>query len=203
MEIPMRSPLSGLSALLVLAALTAPAPAYAQTELIPLDRVRQLYVAGEPRDAARTLGAVSAEFRQEIGRCKDPEIGAKLIELEPRIDALVSRLGNGRVANERELTEEFAVIDQLLAENHLQLAELGWSLRRFGNVDAMGRDLDLAARYAERSARWAHRPLDAEARSAIDAARATAARIIATPAQPPADTERSLEALSTVVKRQP
>jgi hypothetical protein len=199
----MLRPRSRILALLVLAALAAPATAIAQTELIPLDRVRQLYVAGQPRDAARTLGAVSAEFRQEIGRCKDPEIGAKLIELEPRIDALVSRLGNGRVASERELTEEFAVIDQLLAENHLQLAELGWSLRRFGNVDAAGRDLDLAARYAERSARWAHRPLDASARSAIDAARATAAKLIATPAQPPSDTERSLAELGKVVKPTP
>jgi len=199
----MLRPRSGIFALLTLAALVAPAAAIAQTEIIPLDRVRQLYVDGQPRDAARALGTVSASFRQEIGRCKDPEIGAKLIELEPRIDALVARLGNGRVANERELTEEFATIDQLLAENHLQLAELGWSLRRFGNVDAVGRDLDLAARYAERSARWAHRSLDAGARTAIDAARATAAKLIATPAQPPADTERSLAALSRVVKQQP
>jgi hypothetical protein len=199
----MLRPRSGIFALLTFAALAAPAAALAQTEIIPLDRVRQLYVDGQPRDAARALGAVSASFRQEIGRCKDPEIGAKLIELEPRIDALVARLGNGRVANERELTDEFAIIDQLLAENHLQLAELGWSLRRFGNVDAVGRDLDLAARYAERSARWAHRTLDAGARTAIDGAQATAAKLVATPAQPPADTERSLAALGRVVKQQP
>ena len=196
----MRGPALRTFAFLAVAAFALPTMAVAQTDLIPLERVHRLYSSGQPRDAARALGAVSAEFRQEIGRCRDPEIGAKLMELEPRIDALVARLGNGRVENERELTTEFAVIDQHLAENHLQLAELGWSLRRFGNVDAVGRELDLAARYAERSARWAQRALDADARGTIDAARATAARIIATPAQPPSDTERSLSALSRLIK---
>lgn len=196
----MRGPALRTFAFLAVATVVLPATAVAQTDLIPLDRVRQLYASGQPRDAARALGAVSAEFRQEIGRCRDPEIGAKLMELEPRIDALVARLGNGRVESERELTSEFAVIDQHLAENHLQLAELGWSLRRFGNVDAVGRDLDLAARYAERSARWAQRTLDATARETIDAARATAAKIIATPAQPPSDTERTLVALARLIK---
>ena len=196
----MRGPALRTVAFLAAAAVVLPASAIAQTELIPLERVRQLYASGQPRDAARALGTVSAEFRQEIGRCRDPEIGAKLMELEPRIDALVARLGNGRVENERELTSEFAVIDQHLAENHLQLAELGWSLRRFGNVDAVGRDLDLAARYAERSARWGQRSLDANARATIVAARATAAKIIATPEQPPSDTERSLSALARLIK---
>jgi hypothetical protein len=186
-----------------MAAVTFPAPAVAQVDLIPLDRVSQLYAEGQPREAARALGAVSAEFRQEIGRCKDPDIGAKLMELEPRIDALVSRLGNGRVTNARELNQEFAVFDQLLAENHLQLAELGWNTRRSGDMAAVGRDLDLAARYAERSARWARRPLDASARAAIDGARAIASRLIATPTQAPSETERSIAALATVVKPQP
>lgn len=179
-----------------------PTPVGAQDELIALDRVHQLYQNGQPRQAAQALAEVSGAFRQEIGRCKDPEIGAKLMDLEPRIDALVSRLGNGRVANARELQREFAVFDQLLAENHLQLAELGWSQRRNGRLDAVGRDLDLAARYAERSARWAQRSLDPAARGTLDAARSTAERMRATPNQAPADAERTLVALGLLVKPQ-
>lgn len=191
-----------LTALTALALSAAPSAARAQDDLIALDRVRQLYVDGLPREAARALAEVSAAFRQEIGRCKDPDIGAKLMDLEPRIDALISRLGNRRVANERELTQEFAAFDQALAENHLQLAELGWSQRRNGRLDAVGKDLDLAARYAERSAHWAQRSLEPSARGAIDAARAAAQQMIATPSQPPADAERSLAALGALVKGQ-
>jgi hypothetical protein len=181
----------------------AAAPVRAQSDLIALDRVRQLYANGQPREAARALAEVSGAFRQEIGRCKDPEIGAQLMDLEPRMDALVMRLGNGRVTNERELTREFAVFDQLLAENHLHLAELGMNQRRNTRLDAVGNDLDLAARYVERSARWAQRTLDPAARGAIDAARATAQQMKASPTQAPADAERVLVALGTVVKPQP
>lgn len=191
-------------AMFALAAIAlAAAPVRAQSDLIALDRVRQLYANGQPREAARALAEVSGAFRQEIGRCKDPEIGAQLMDLEPRMDALVMRLGNGRVTNERELAREFVVFDQLLAENHLHLAELGMNQRRNTRLDAVGNDLDLAARYVERSARWAQRTLDPAARGAIDAARATAQQMKASPTQAPADAERVLVALGTVVKPQP
>lgn len=199
----MRHPRAAITAFAVLALAATPASTRAQDDLIALDRVRQLYVDGLPREAARALAEVSAAFRQEIGRCKDPDIGAKLMDLEPRIDALISRLGNGRVASERELAREFAAFDHALAENHLQLVELGWSQRRNGRLDAVGKDLDLAARYEERSARWAQRALDPAARGAIDGARATAQQLIATPTQPPVDAERSLVALAALVKGQP
>lgn len=199
----MRHPRAAITALAALALAACSTSARAQEELIALERVRQLYVDGQPREAARALAEVSAAFRQEIGRCKDPDIGATLMDLEPRIDALISRLGNGRVANERELVREFVDVDHALAENHLQLAELGWSQRRSGRLDAVGRDLDLAARYAERSAQWAQRALDPAARGAIDAARATAQQLIATPSQPPANADRVLVALGTVVRARP
>lgn len=199
----MRHSLLGRAALVALATFALPTPSLAQTDLVALDRVHELYVSGRSREAAMALAGVSAAFRQEIGRCKDPEIGAKLLDLEPRIDALVSRLGNGRVTNAQELTQEFVLFDRALAENHLQLAELGWSQRRNGRLDAVGRDLDLAVRYAERSVRWTQRAPDAGTRAALDAARGTAAQLIATPAQPPVDAERSLAALATVVKGNP
>ena len=198
----MRAPFSLLTAVAV-ASLAAAVPANAQANLVPLDRVRQLYAEGQSRRAAQALGEISAEFRQEIGRCKDPEIGAKLIDFEPRIDALIARLGTGSVSTERVLTSEFAVFDQLLAENHLQLAELGWGQRRNGRLDAVGRDLDLAVRYAERSARWAGRAIDPQTRATMDAARMTAAQMIDAPAQTPPDAERHLVALAAVVRPRP
>lgn len=186
---------------LALAALLVPAASLeAQVDLVALDRVHTLYTNGQVRPAAAALAAVSAEFRQEIGRCKDPEIGAKLVELEPRIDALVQRLRNDAVPNVAALTSEFVVFDRLLAENHAQLAELGWSLRRFGNLDAVGRDLDLAARYVARSARWSGQPLDDASREIVTAARKAAAALIESPDQPPADAERAIAGLATLVR---
>lgn len=175
-------------------------PALAQVELVALDRVHRLYLDGQPRQAARALSGVAVEFRQEIGRCKDESIGARLIELEPRLDALAAQLGAGKVSGVSTLTAEFAVVDRLLAENHLQLAELGWSLRRFGNLDGVGRDLDLAARYVARAARWEGVTLDAAALSTLEQARSAAERLLQTPDRPPADTERAILALSGLIK---
>lgn len=188
---------------LAMAAWLEPAPLAAQADLVAFDRVHTLYRNGQPRQAAAALGAVSAEFRLEIGRCKDPDIGAKLVEIEPRIDLLVRRLQADQVANAAVLTSEFAVYDRLLAENHVQLSEFGWGLRRFGNLDGVGRDLDLAARYVERRARWSGRSLDAASREAIAGARATAAALIASPDRPPADTEQRIKALAGLVRSNP
>ncbi len=189
--------------LFAVTALAAPiAQAQQQPELIPLDRVYQFYQEGQPRSAARSLAEVSGDFRQEIGRCKDPVLGEKLMELEPRMDALIRRLAAGSVANASALSSEFAVFDQLLAENHLQLVEYGWNLRRNARLEDVGRDLELTARYLERSARWRGRPLDPSARETIASARTTASALIATPNQPPADAERSITALATLVRGQ-
>jgi hypothetical protein len=196
----MRFPTVRLPLLAIAVALTQPTSLAAQSELVALDRVHTLYVNGQSRPAAAALAAVSAEFRQEIGRCKDPEIGAKLVEIEPRMDALIARLRSGDVASASVLTSEFAVFDQLLAANHVQLAELGWSLRRFGRLDAVGKDLDLAVRYLERSARWSERSLDAAAREAMTAARMVAASLVEKPDQPPPGAERAIAALASLVR---
>lgn len=180
--------------------LGATLPAAAQTELVALDRVHRLYLDGQSREAARALNVVAVEFRQEIGRCQDESIGARLIELEPRLDALTAQLGAGKVRSVATLSAEFAVVDRLLAENHLQLAELGWGLRRFGNLDGVGRDLDLAVRYVERGARWEGARLDAAAQATLAQARSAAEQLLKTPDRPPADAERAIVALAELIK---
>lgn len=182
-------------ALALSCALLATSAASAQTDLIALEKVHQLYTSNQARAAARQLSEVSVEFRSEIGRCRDESIGARLMELEPRVDALASRLGNGAVTNVAELDREFVVIDRLLAANHQRLAASGWSLRRFGKVEVVGNDLSLAARYLARANKWTQQPLAAEVQKAVDDALALSAKLIADPANPPAETPAVIEAL--------
>lgn len=186
-----------VSALVGLAALAAPAAA--QTELIALDKVHQLLASNQSRLAARELNAVSVEFRNEIGRCRDEKIGAKLMELEPKVDALRNRLVAGTVGV-KELEREFVVIDRLLAENHQQLAAGGWDLRRFGRLEGVARELSLTARYVQRAAKWSGTPLSAEAEKAVTDALAVSERLAASPANPPGETGAVIEALGKVVK---
>lgn len=186
-------------ALILAGAAAAAVPVRAQTELVGLDKVHQLFTANQARAAARELSLVSIAFRGEIGRCKDEDIGARLMELEPRIDALAARIGAGTVTA-AALEQEFLVMDRLLAANHQQLASTAWGLRRFGRVPDVATELTAAVSYLERTARWSHQPLDAEAQQAAAAARATAERILADPANPPADTPAVIEALGKVLK---
>lgn len=183
------------AALALSCAVLASTAASAQTDLIALDKVHQLFTSNQARAAARQLSEVSVEFRNEIGRCRDETIGARLMELEPRVDALASRLGNGAVTNVAELDREFVVIDRLLAANHQRLAASGWSLRRFGKVEVVGSDLSLAARYLARASKWTQQPLSAEVQKAVDDALALSAKLIADPANPPAETPVVIEAL--------
>lgn len=176
-------------------AVLAASTASAQTDLIALDKVHQLFTSNQARAAARELSLVSVEFRNEIGRCRDESIGARLMELEPKVDALASRIGNGAVTSAGELEREFVVVDRLLAANHQKLASSGWILRRFGKVEVVASDLSLAARYLVRSAKWTQQPLAADVQKAVDDALALAARLTKDPANPPAETPVVIEAL--------
>lgn len=187
-------PWSGVALALSCAVLVA-STAAAQTDLIALDKVHHLFTSDQARAAARELSLVSVEFRNEIGRCRDESIGARLMELEPRVDALASRLGNGAVTNVAELEREFVVIDRLLAANHQRLAASGWSLRRFGKVEVVGSDLSLTARYLVRANSWTQQPLTPDLQKAVDDALALSAKLIANPANPPAETPAVIEAL--------
>ncbi len=179
--------------------LAAPAAA-AQPDLVGLEKVHQLFTSGQARLAARELSVVSVAFRGEIGRCRDESLGAKLMEVEPRIDALVKGMNTGTLTSVATLEQEFAVIDQLLAQNHQQLAATQWGLRRFGGVDIVAKDLALAAGYVTRAARWAHTPLAAPLQQAVTEAQAAAEKLAANPANPAAGTGAVIEALGKAMK---
>jgi hypothetical protein len=185
---------------LALVATAAFAPvASAQNGLIGLDKAHQLLSSNQPRLAARELGVVSADFRTEIGRCRDGEIGARLMELEPKIDALATRINSGALTSAAALAKEFVAIDHALAESHHQLAAQGWMIRRVARVDAVAHDLVLAARYYERSMKWSG-PIAPEQQALVDDALAMAQRLEANPANPPAEAGAVIEALGKALK---
>ncbi|MDH5235700.1 MAG: hypothetical protein OEW77_12145 [Gemmatimonadota bacterium] len=185
-------------ALLALAAATT--PARGQVELVGLEKVHQFYTSDQRRAAAYELNLVSVQFRNEIGRCRDEQIGARMIELEPKIDALIKRLNAGTVTSAAILEREFVVIDRLLAENHQQLAASGWSTRRTGSVLGVAADLSLSARYVVRAAGWTHEQLPADVQKAVDDALALSKRLSADPTNPPSETPAVIEALGKAIK---
>jgi hypothetical protein len=185
-------------ALLALSAATT--PVWSQVELVGLEKVHRLYTTDQRRAAAYELNLVSVEFRNEIGRCRDEKIGARMIDLEPRIDALISRLNAGTIGSAATLEREFVVIDRLLAENHQQLAASGWGTRRAGSVRGVAADLSLSARYVIRAAGWTREPLPAEVQKAVDDALALATRLSANPENPPPETGAVIEALGKAIK---
>jgi Family of unknown function (DUF6319) len=192
-------PSTRLALAAVIAGLAASSAA-AQPDLVGLEKVHQLFTSGQARLAARELSVVSVAFRGEIGRCRDESLGAKLMEVEPRIDALVKGLNTGTLTSAAALEQEFVVIDQLLAQNHQQLAATQWGLRRFGGLDIVAKDLALAAGYVTRASRWAHTPLSGPMQKVVNDARAAAEKLAADPANPAADTGAMIEALGKAMK---
>jgi len=187
--------------LLCLAALAAPlaAPVAAQEQMIGFEKIQQLLAGGQARLAARELQLASVAFRSEIGRCRDEEIGARLVELEPRFTSLAERVQTGAITT-AALEQEFVAMDRLLAENHLKLAVTGWGLRRFGRLEAVANDLRLAALYLDRSANWSRQPLPADLRQAVDGALAAAEALAKSPANPPGPTGAAIEAFDKAMK---
>lgn len=184
-------------ALLCLAALAVPAAA--QEQMIGFEKIQQLLAGGQARLAARELQLASVAFRSEIGRCRDEEIGARLVELEPRFTMLAERVQAGAITT-AALEQEFVSMDRLLAENHLKLAVTGWGLRRFGRLEAVANDLRLAALYLDRSAKWTAEPLPADLRQAVDGALAAAEALAKSPANPPGPTGAAIEAFDKAMK---
>ena len=183
--------------LLCLAALVAPAAA--QEQMIGFEKIQQLLAGGQARLAARELQLASVAFRSEIGRCRDEEIGARLVELEPRFSSLAERVQAGAITT-AALEQEFVAMDRLLAENHLKLAVTGWGLRRFGRLEAVANDLRLAALYLDRSAKWTAQPLPPDLRQAVDGALAAAEQLAKSPANPPGPTGAAIEAFDKAMK---
>jgi len=185
----------------VLAVMLAACTASAQDELIGLEKVHQLVVAKQMRPAARALSEVSVEFRRELGRCHDEAIGGRMMQTEPKFDALGAKLAAGTVTTVGAVEKEFAEYDHLLAEHHQQLAADGWARPRFTKMETVAKDVGLAARYLERAARWEKQPLTAEAQKAVDDALALAKQLGAEPTNPPATSAAVIDALGQAVKR--
>lgn len=87
------------------------------------------------------MQVVSVEFRKELGRCHDEDIGGRMMQTEPRIDALGSKIANGGITSTVALAKEFAECDRLLAEHHHQLAAEGLTRPRASKMPAVARDL--------------------------------------------------------------
>jgi hypothetical protein len=147
------------------------------------------------------MGLVSAGFRQELGRCHDEAIGGRMMQTEPKIDALGVKLASGGVTSADVLEKEFAEFDHLLAEHHQQLAAEGWAKPRFNKMETVARDLGHAAQYLARVGRWTKQPLTGEALKAVDDALAVAKRLAADPASPPPETQTVIDALGRMVRR--
>lgn len=186
----------------MLLAVIAARPASAQNDPIGLDQVYQLFTKGQERAAARALSAVSVDFRKEMGRCHDEDIGGRMIKAEPTFDALARKLASGAVLSAGVLAKEFAGYDRLLAEHHQQLAAEGWAKPRFTTMEAVARDLSLSAQYLARAGRWEKQPLSGDAQKAVDDAIAVAKRLSADPANKPPETPSVIDALGPLVKQQ-
>ncbi|MCX5768612.1 MAG: hypothetical protein NTZ43_15440 [Gemmatimonadetes bacterium] len=188
-------------ALGVLLAAVATRPVGAQADLIGTDHVFQLFTSKQARLASREMGAVSLDFRKELGRCKDEVIGGRMMQTEPKIDALGAKLAAATPPSAASLEKEFAEYDHLLAEHHHQLAANGWAKPRFTKMERVAEDIDRAAQYVARAARWEKQKLSAESQKAVDDALAVAKKLGADPANPPAETAAVIEALGAVVKK--
>ncbi len=188
-------------ALGVLLAAVATRPVGAQADLIGTDHVFQLFTSKQARLAAREMGTVSLDFRKELGRCKDEVIGGRMMQTEPKIDALGAKLASATPPSAAALEKEFAEYDHLLAEHHQQLATDGWSKPRFTKMERVAQDIERAAEYVVRAAQWEKQKLSAESQKVVDDALAVAKKLGADPTNPPAETAGVIEALGAVVKK--
>lgn len=176
-------------------------PLAAQDELIGLDKVHQLFVSKQAHAAARAMSEVSVEFRKQLGRCHDEAIGGRMMETEPKFDALGAKINSGALTSVATLDREFADIDHLLAEHHQQLAADGWSKPRFTKMETVAQDIALSAKYLVRAGSWVKQPLAGDTQKAIDDALVVAKQLAAEPGSPPVNTRAVIDALGQAVKR--
>src|SRR5689334_5315691 len=109
--------------LLVLVAVTAaaalPASTRAQLPQYQADfpAAREAFQRSDLKRTAYYLQMASVHVREEVGRCKDGDVGNRLMAAESRLDALAAavRAGGATVAT---LDAAFAGTDHVLAEHH-------------------------------------------------------------------------------------
>jgi hypothetical protein len=172
--------------LLALGAIMVAVPAGLRAQETDADFVlaRKQFVAGQTRQAANTLLASSAHVRQEIGRCRDEEVGTRLIEGEAQLDKLAGQLRAGSVSSVKVLDEALVRIDRALAQNHLLLAQAGIVRPRPDDIPVVSRDIEHAAYHFERSITLTGGTLTDEQAKAVESIRKLAKEIDDTKAIP-------------------
>ena len=146
-------PMSVRTMLLALGAIVIAAPHGLRAQETDADFVlaRKQFVSGQARQAANTLLASSAHVRQEIGRCRDEEVGTRLIEGEAQLDKLATQLRAGSITSVKVLDQSLVKIDVALSLNHLKLAQTGIVRPRADDIPVLSRDIEHAAYHFERS----------------------------------------------------
>lgn len=190
-----------LTLVAVVGATTVPAGARAQQPQYHADfpAAREAFQRNDLRRASYTLQVASAHVREEVGRCKDGDVGNRLMAAESRLDALAGQVRAGSVSSIGALDAVFAPTDRLLAEHHIRLATWGWSNQRQTANWAIGYDLGAAAKHHVRAVREEGRTLDDAAKQAVADAERLSNQIALSPDALPKETGTAIAALSKVI----
>lgn len=173
----------GLAAALLATVVPAASPAQTQYQA-DFPTARRQFVESQSTRAAYTLSIASAHVRQEIGRCRDADVGTRLMGAEDRIDRLAARLRGNAIESVVTLDSAFAQTDRLLAEHHWRLATWELANQRSATRASVGTDLDAAASHFARSFRFTNQQPSPAAAQAIADARRIAEQIAASDALP-------------------
>ncbi len=180
-----RSMFAAFAALLV----ATPAVLRAQDAEADFVKARQQFVAGQPRAAAQTALIASLHIRNQYGRCRDEDVGTRLLEAEGKLEKLAAALRAGTVGNVKVLDQSLMQIDRILAEHHLQLAKAAMVRPRPEQIPVVAQDIDRGAYHFERSVTLDGHALAAEQATAVANARALVKTIDETKAIPQGATD--------------
>ena len=188
-----------LTLLAALAVTSAPIGAQQPQYSADFPAVREAFQRGDVKRAAYTLQLASAHVREEVGRCRDGEVGTRLLAAESRLDALAAALKGGSVSSVETLDAAFVATDRMLAEHHVRLATWGWSNLRQSSGWQVGYDLGAAAKHHVRGTRASGRALDDAARQTVADAERLANAIALSPDALPKETGAVIAALGRVI----
>lgn len=142
-----RSVFAAVAALL----LATPVALRAQPGEADFASARKQFLAGQGRAAAQTLLMASLEVRQQVGRCKEMEVGSRLMDAESQLEKLAAAIRAGSVSGVKTLDQSLMKIDRVLAEHHLQLATSNLMRPRAEEIPLVAADFERAAFHFERS----------------------------------------------------
>lgn len=177
--------------------IAVPGPARSQEGEADFVKARREFVAGQTRQAAQTLIMSSLAVRQQLGRCRDDDVGTGLMDAESKLEKLAASIRGGSVTSVKTLDQQLIHVDRLLARHHLQLAMTVVAHPRAGDLPVAARDIGQSAFHFERSITLNGTPLASEQAAAVKDARALADEIEKTNALP----ERAKTVLAALEKQ--